>query len=115
METRKPLCVQCSGTEKFTRLLAGQPSTAGMKSGYVTLQPGEAVGVHVTHGREEAVLVLEGRAEVFCEGEKVFSAEKETLIYIPPETSHDIKNPGRDLLRYVYIVTPVMGQGPVAG
>ena len=106
MEKRNPLSVKCSGTEKFTRLLAGQPSTAGMKSGYVTLAPGEAVGEHVTHGREEAVLILEGRADVFCEGKQVFSAEGESLVYIPPETAHDIKNSGPGRLRYVYIVSP---------
>lgn len=107
MESRVPLCVRCSGTEKFTRLLAGPPATAGMKSGYVTLPPGDAVGEHVTGGREEAVLILEGRADVFCEGKKAFSAEAVSLVYIPPETLHDIRNSGPGRLCYVYVVSPV--------
>jgi len=78
-----------------------------MKSGYVTLKPGEAVGEHVTSGREEAILVLEGQASVYCE-QKLFSiAEAESLVYIPPEMVHDIKNEGSGKLRYVYVITPV--------
>ncbi|HOY08495.1 MAG TPA: cupin domain-containing protein [Candidatus Omnitrophota bacterium] len=107
METLRPLCVRCGGTEKFTRLLAGQPSTAGMKSGYVTLSPGDAVGEHVTSGREEAVLILEGRADVFCYGKNIFSADAVSLVYVPPDTPHNIRNSGPGLLRYVYVVSPV--------
>ena len=107
METRIVLCVPCSGTDRFTRLLAGPPETAGMKSGLVSLSPGETVGEHVTQGREEAILILEGRADVFCDGSFRMSADKDTLVYIPPETAHDIKNSGPGRLRYVYVVTPV--------
>ncbi len=107
MEKLKPLSVKTSGSQKYLRLLAGKPSTAGMKSGYVILKPGEAVGDHVTEAREEAVLVLEGEASVYIDGVFAFCAGQETLVYVPPETRHDIKNNGAGTLRYVYIVTPV--------
>jgi len=107
MDTLKPSCVKLSGSQKFLRLLAGAPETAGMKSGYVTLNPGESVGDHVTDEREEAVLVLAGEAAVYINQTLAFCAERESLIYIPPETRHDIKNNGTNVLRYVYIVTPV--------
>jgi len=102
-----PKCVELTGDVRFTRLLAGQPETCGMKSGYVTLKAGEAVGEHKTEAREEAIIVLEGSAEVIVDGAPAFSASERTLVYIPPDTSHDIRNKGQGLLRYVYVVTPV--------
>jgi mannose-6-phosphate isomerase-like protein (cupin superfamily) len=107
MEELKPQYVRISGTGRFTRLLAGIPSTAGMKSGYVTLNPGEAVGEHRTDAREEAVIILEGRAGVFCGQARSFIAEAPGLVYIPPDTLHDIRNEGNSPLRYVYVVAPV--------
>ena len=107
MENLKPSLVKLSGSEKYTRLLAGAPSTAGMKSGYVTLLPGESVGEHRTDAREEAVIVLEGKASVYRGKELLFTADQESLVYIPPETDHDIKNESDKKLRYVYVVTPI--------
>lgn len=110
MNTLDPQYVPLSGAQKFTRLLAGVPHTRGMKSGYVTLQPGESVGEHKTEAREEAVVILEGTASVYCEGKHLFNAQAQSLVYIPPEKKHDIKNEGKEMLRYVYIVTPVKAE-----
>ncbi len=107
MKDLKPLFVELTGSERFQRLLPGIPVTAGMKSGYVTLQPGESVGEHKTESKEESIIILEGRADVYCQGRSVFSASRNSLVYIPPETCHDIKNSGDGLLRYVYVVVPV--------
>lgn len=105
----KPALIRLSGSEKFTRLLAGVPATAGMKSGYVTLLPGESIGEHRTDAREEAIVILEGRASVYRGKELLFAAEEESLVYIPPDTEHDIKNETGKKLRYVYVVTPIFG------
>lgn len=112
MQNLKPKLVKLAGTEKYMRLLGGVPFTAGIKSGYVTLKPGEAVGEHKTEAREEAIVILEGKASVYCEKELLFTAEAESLVYIPPETNHDIRNEGEERLRYVYVVTPVAGAVP---
>lgn len=111
MTNWKPSLVKLRGLEKYTRLLAGVPLTAGMKSGYVTLKPGEAVGEHKTEGREEAIVILEGKASVHCEKKFVFTAEAESLVYIPPGTNHDLRNDGIVHLRYVYVVAPVTASG----
>ncbi len=103
----KPRAIKLEGSERFQRLLAGIPVTAGMKSGYVTLKPGESVGEHKTEAKEEAIIILEGEAEVRCAGKIVFTVKEHNLIYIPPETNHDIKNNADRLLRYVYVVAPV--------
>ncbi len=60
----------------------------------------------MTQGREEAVVILEGEAGVSVNG-TVFHAAEKSLVYIPPETSHDLRNTGNTLLRYIYIVVPV--------
>lgn len=107
MNDLRPFSIKLSGAEKFTRLLSGVPATAGMKSGYVTLKPGENVGAHSTHGREEAIILLEGTAAVYSGQRLEFTAEAPGLVYIPPETEHDIRNGSAGVLRYVYVVAPV--------
>ena len=78
------------------------------------LAPGESVGEHVTHHREEVVLFLEGRAKVTLEGtEHIVDAP--WGLYIGPQVTHDIANAGDGVLRYVYVVAlhhdPVEGGG----
>jgi oxalate decarboxylase/phosphoglucose isomerase-like protein (cupin superfamily) len=53
------------------------------------------------------IIIVEGRAEVIVEGKLMFTAGKESLVYIPPETNHDIRNSSDGPLRYVYVVAPV--------
>ncbi len=107
MKDLKPILVELTQTQRFQRLLPGIPATAGMKSGYVTLKPGESVGEHKTEAKEEAIIILEGEAEVYGEGKILFTVQGPNFIYIPPETNHDIKNSGDKPLRYVYVVAPV--------
>ena len=103
----KPILVTLAGKERFQRLLAGTPATAGMKSGCVSLQPGESVGEHKTESKEEAIIILEGTAAIYCEGAIVFTGKANDLVYMPPETNHDIQNTGQAVLKYVYVVAPV--------
>jgi len=104
MSEPQPKVVALEGNAKFQRLLAGAPETAGMKSGCVILKPGESVGEHNTEAKEEAIIVLEGVAEVYTDKKAVFRVEKNHLIYIPPHTIHDIKNVSGQNLKYVYVV-----------
>ena len=107
MKDLKPILVELTQAQRFQRLLTGIPATAGMKSGHMTLKPGESVGEHKTEAKEEAIIILEGKAEVYCEGKILFTVQEHNLIYIPPETNHDIKNSGDKPLRYVYVLAPV--------
>lgn len=101
-----PMIVKITDEGKYQRLLPGVPETRGMKSGRVILAPGESVGEHVTDSKEEAILILEGEAEIYCEGDLVGKAGDNTLVYMPPEKKHDIKNSGVRPLKYVYVVSP---------
>src|ERR1035437_7941371 len=42
-------------------LLHGVPQTAGMRSGFVRLKPGDSVGWHTTGQNEESLVILRGR------------------------------------------------------
>jgi len=87
-------------------LLQGIPQTAGMRSGFVRLKPGESVGWHTTGQNEEALVVLRGRGEARVEDQPGRSFAAPRLVYIPPATRHNVANTGEDLLEYVYVVAP---------
>lgn len=92
----------------FFRVLGGEPQTAGMKSGLVTLQPYTSVGEHNTGNREEILLILKGSGEAHVAGADPLSITSDMAVYIPPNHQHDIKNTGDTCLTYVYIVAPVL-------
>ena len=108
MDRTKPVVVKLEGSEKYQRLLPGAPVTCGMKSGHVCLKPGESVGQHSTDSREEAIVILEGCAQIIAGGAVSATASAGQLVYIPPHTDHDLRNSGNGILRYVYVVAPVI-------
>ena len=102
-----PKVIEIETKKEYQRLLIPGKDTVNLKSGCVTLDPGESVGEHSTENKEEAILILEGKAEVLCSGRKVVEAQEKSIIYIPPETRHNIKNVGQYPLKYVFIVVPI--------
>jgi mannose-6-phosphate isomerase-like protein (cupin superfamily) len=107
MDKRAPFIVALSGTQKYQRVLSGEPVTNGMKVGHVCLQPGEEIGTHSTEDREEALVILAGTAQIVCRDEPACLAVSSSVVYIPPRTEHNVSNAGSDMLRYVYVVAPV--------
>jgi mannose-6-phosphate isomerase-like protein (cupin superfamily) len=88
----------------YLAVLSGPPETAGMRSGLVVLTPQKSVGRHSTGQNEEVLIVLEGRGEMlFGDGHRL-TVEAKHAVYCPPRTVHDVKNTGRSVLRYVYVV-----------
>jgi len=83
--------------------LLGLEETKQVKSGLVVLKPGENVGLHITEKREEVIVILEGNAMVEDEKERQ-NVTVGQIIYIPPETKHNVTNIGDNNLRYIYIV-----------
>ena len=102
-----PITVRIEGKEAFQRLLPGEPATRGMKSGAVRLKPGESVGEHSTGLREEALVVLGGQGKLICAGGEA-ALSGGMLLYVPPESRHDVMNTGSEDLMYVYVVSPVV-------
>jgi len=107
-QTPKPqpltLPLQCGGRD--CRLLQGAPQTAGMRSGFVRLKPGETVGWHTTGKNEESLVILRGRGEARLEGQPAHAFTAPALVYIPPATRHNVANAGDEILEYVYVVAP---------
>jgi len=93
-----------SSGQAIQPLLSGPPETVTMRSGLVTLAPGQSVGKHSTGQHEEMLVILAGQGEmIFKDGSKLGVAADHAL-YCPPETEHDVKNTGSEALRYVYVV-----------
>jgi len=107
---RQPLTMplDCPGGD--CPLLRGTPQTAGMRSGFVRLKPGETVGWHTTGKNEESLVVLHGHGEARIEGQSPRPFAAPALIYIPPATRHNVANTGDELLEYVYVVAPAKAQ-----
>ena len=98
------LPLECPGGD--CPLLKGAPQTAGMRSGFVRLKPGETVGWHTTGNNEESLVILRGRGDARIEGGPVRAFTAPTLVYIPPATRHNVANTGDEQLEYVYVVAP---------
>jgi hypothetical protein len=87
-------------------LLQGSPQTTGMRSGFVRLKAGDAVGWHTTGQNEEALVILRGQGEVLVEGRLKLTFVAPRLAYIPPASRHNVTNTGKEPLEYVYVVAP---------
>jgi mannose-6-phosphate isomerase-like protein (cupin superfamily) len=86
-------------------LLTGPPQTAGMRAGRVVLKAGEDMHRHSTENNEELLVFLRGKARVLL-GSETLTMEAGQVLYIPPQTEHELHNDGPDELRYIYTVAP---------
>jgi len=102
------LPLECSSGD--CALLQGAPQTAGMRSGFVRLKPGESVGWHSTAQNEESLIILHGVGNALIEGQAKRSFAAPRFLYIPPATRHNVENTGREVLEYVYVVAPAPGK-----
>ena len=108
----QPLVIPLDTTQGSRDLLIGTPQTAGMRSGFVRLKPGETVGWHTTGAHEETLVILHGQGSALIEGQSDRPFVSPAVTYIPPATRHDIKNTGSDVLEYVYVVAPAGASNP---
>ncbi|UCG56075.1 MAG: cupin domain-containing protein, partial [Phycisphaerales bacterium] len=102
------LLIDLSNKPEYQQLLNGTPQTRGMRSGRVYLQPGGAMGQHSTKGHEELLVFLSGAGTALIgEQERAYEVGQGKTFYIPPHTTHSIKNTGTEPLVYIYCVAPV--------
>ena len=104
---RAPLtfALDCAGGD--CPLLKGMPQTSGMRGGAVRLKPGQSVGWHSTGQNEEALTILKGSGAANIQGQADVPFHEQMLVYIPPNTRHNVTNTGREVLEYVWVVAPV--------
>lgn len=74
-------------------------------SGRVYLKPGDNVGEHSTESYEELVIILKGSGEVENHLKERFQIKEGQIIYIPPNSTHNVYNTGTEPMIYIYIVT----------
>jgi quercetin dioxygenase-like cupin family protein len=86
-------------------LLTGPPQTAGMRSGRVVLKPGQQMHRHSTQGNEEILVFLQGKARVIL-GQEPLALEAGQVLYVPPQTEHEVHNDATEELRYIFTVAP---------
>lgn len=103
---QKPFTKTLEGPEGHCRLLEGVPQTAGMRSGFVRLQPGGEVGWHTTGRNEETLVILRGAGSALIEEQPALTLTAPAIAYIPPETRHNVHNTGTEPIEYVYVVAP---------
>ncbi|MBL7071015.1 MAG: radical SAM protein [Candidatus Omnitrophica bacterium] len=109
-----PGIIGLDSEEKYKRLFsAKEGNAASFRSGHVVLKAGEGIGEHNTGDFEEILIILEGKGELYIKSsggtpEKVRIQEfaKDTALYVPPDTLHDVKNTGAGMLKYVFITCP---------
>jgi mannose-6-phosphate isomerase-like protein (cupin superfamily) len=106
----RPLTVPLTCAQSDCPLLTGEPQTAGMRSGFVRLMPGQTVGWHTTGKNEEALVVLHGKGTALIDGKPGLPFVAPALVYIPPATRHNVENTGSDPLEYEYVVAPARTQ-----
>lgn len=101
--SRKVFCTQLKGSQRFLRLLGDSNKVKGLKAGLVTLKPKESIGEHKTENKEEALIILKGSAIVYYGKGKKIKVLKNSFIFVPSGTLHNVKNPGSKPLQYVYV------------
>jgi mannose-6-phosphate isomerase-like protein (cupin superfamily) len=105
-----PLVAPLACPQTDCAILNGAPQTAGMRSGYVRLLPGQFVGWHTTGRNEEALVVLRGEGKALIDGQPGLPFVAPALVYIPPDTRHNVTNTGKEPLEYEYVVAPATAQ-----
>lgn len=102
---RTPFVRELPAGPEYARLLA-PPDSAGLRSGLVTLRPGEDCGWHSTEDHEEMIICLAGAGELRTSprGRRALAAGQ--YAYNPPHTRHCVFNTGQENLRYIYVVAP---------
>ena len=93
-------------------LLTGVPETSGMRGGSVELKPGESVGWHSTGTNEEALVILHGTGAAKIEGHADVPVHEKMMVYIPPDSKHNVANTGTKPLEYVWVVAPAVQPSP---
>lgn len=92
-----------TGEGKVTTILDSTKSVQ-IRSGFVTLLPGENVGSHNTGEHEELLVILDGNGRVEAQWLGKKNIGKGMIVYIPPNNQHNVYCTGSSPLRYIYVV-----------
>lgn len=97
--------VKLESGSKYQRLFSPESGTRGIKSGHVILKKGEEIGEHSTNDLEEALVILKGKGQLAINKKESVDFEDNTVLYVPPDTVHNVKNTGSGILEYIFITS----------
>jgi oxalate decarboxylase/phosphoglucose isomerase-like protein (cupin superfamily) len=83
--------------------LVEPPVSRTMESGCMALLPGDSAHEHSTRSYEEMLVILEGTGELAVKGQEPLPVAARDAVYIPPQTTHFIRNTGKTVLQYVFV------------
>ncbi|UCG50186.1 MAG: cupin domain-containing protein [Phycisphaerales bacterium] len=109
MSQKNVLVIDLNDSPEYQRLLDGENHSLAIRSGRVYLAPAKACGTHSTKDHEELLVFLAGSGELIIEETRSFKVGRGKVSYIPPNTTHDVKNTGNEPLIYIYCVAPAPG------
>jgi mannose-6-phosphate isomerase-like protein (cupin superfamily) len=89
-----------------TESLIKPPISNTLRAGCVELKTNEEVGEHITDNKEEILVILRGKAHVVCENE-ITDINEGIMVFIPKNKKHNVINKSREILKYIYIVSPL--------
>jgi len=101
----KSKIVKLVSGSKYQRLFSRDSGTCGLKAGHVILKKGEEIGEHSTNDMEEALVILKGRGQLIINKEDSLDFEDNTVLYVAPQTIHNVKNTGTGTLEYIFITS----------
>ena len=92
---------------RHTRVLVGETApikAEGFCMGHVNIFPGGQVPAH-RHPQEEVYYVVNGEGEIDLEGE-LQPIKKGEAVYVPPNQIHNLRNPGKQDMTFVFVYAP---------
>ena len=84
-------------------LFDGIKDSVAFYSGVVTVAPGESCGTHNTEIYEEMIILLKGVCQLKITGHEDVLLNYGKIAFIPPQTEHNMVNPGPEEAKYIYI------------
>jgi mannose-6-phosphate isomerase-like protein (cupin superfamily) len=105
------IVINLQNNSEHQQVLSGKPQTCGIRAGRVHLESGHACGRHSTNTREEILVFLSGQGQALIgQNQTPYPVGKGKVLYIPPDTIHDIKNSAAEPLVYIYCVAPAISR-----
>ena len=90
-------------------LLREQFGKLSLAVAHTIIPPGGSSGAHVRENAAEVLFYLGGRASVEVEGGQTHTVEPNTLIVIPPGTTHTHRNLGQEPIVQFFVQAEVSG------